>query len=117
VRLTWGLVLLALVLAVAGCGGGDKEAVKKPRTTTTHSETAPQRTETAAPTPVQTAPPPTRTAQDPATAPLTPGEGNGTPRGNSQGGTDSPGNDTPPPKDSPAERFEKDCDANPQSCG
>jgi hypothetical protein len=125
-RLTLGLALLALLLACPGCGG-DKEAAKKPRTTTTrttttrttttHSETAPTRTETAAPLPVQTTPAPTRPAQDPATAPQTPGERDGSPRGTSQGGVDSPKNDTPPPKGSPAEQFEKDCDANPQSCG
>jgi hypothetical protein len=115
-RLTPGLALLALLLAIPGCGG-DKEAAKKPRTTTTRTQSAPQHTETAAPAPVQTAPPPTRTGRDPGSAPQTPGEGDGSPRGTSQGGSDSPKNDTPPPKGSPAEQFEKDCDANPQSCG
>ena len=30
---------------------------------------------------------------------------------------DSPENETPPPEDSPAERFEEFCDENPGACG
>lgn len=30
---------------------------------------------------------------------------------------DNPGNDTPPPKGSPAERFEQYCNQNPKACG
>ena len=114
-RLIVALALLALLLP--GCGHDRKEAVKKPKTTTTRTERTAPRTETAAPTPVQTAPAPSTTSQDPATAPAPPGEGDGRPRGTPQGGSDSPANDTPPPSGSPAARFEKDCEQRPRSCG
>jgi type IV secretory pathway VirB10-like protein len=110
------LLVLALPFALTACGG-DKEAAKKPRTTTTRTERTTPRTDTVPAPPVQTTPAPSTTSQNPATAPNTPGEGNGSTRGTPQGGSDSPQNDTPPPAGSPAERFEKDCESRPKTCG
>jgi hypothetical protein len=109
-----------LALAPTGCGGDDgraDEPPKRPETTTprTTTEATPGRpvaTETA-PSP----PPPTTTGEDPSTAPLAPGEGDGTVRPDPQGAPDSPRNDTPPPAGSPAERFERDCEGAPGACG
>ncbi len=116
IALFLALLALALPLALTACGG-DKEAAKKPKTTTTRTERATPRTETVPAAPVQTTPAPSTTSQDPATAPNTPGEGNGSTRATPQGGSDSPQNDTPPPAGSPAERFEKDCESRPKTCG
>jgi hypothetical protein len=98
-------VALALV-ALAGCGGDDEP--DEPATTVPDL-TVPGRSETedAAP-PVTTVPPapvapPTDTSGG---APAPPVEQ-----------PDSPENDTPPPPESPAERFEQFCDANPGACG
>jgi hypothetical protein len=120
-RLSLAAVVLALIV-LGGCGNDPKQAAKpRPRTTTTRTATAPARTETSppAPAPVRTTPAPTPApkAHDPANAKEAPGEGNGKSTATPQGGSDGPQNDTPPPSGSPAERFEKDCDANPQSCG
>ena len=57
---------------------------------------------------------PTPTTVDPATETL-PEEGPAatTP----QAPADTPESDSPPPEDSPAERFEDYCDENPGACG
>jgi hypothetical protein len=57
--------------------------------------------------------PPVVTTVDPATETL-PEEG---PPAEPQTPADTPENDSPPPKDSPAERFEEYCNENPGACG
>jgi hypothetical protein len=109
-RIALLLALLALA-ALAGCGGDDEQAEALPDPPElTIPRTAPEPAETEATDTVDTAPP------DPATAPLAPGEGDGT-APPAQTAPDSPQNDTPPPAGSPAERFEQQCDANPAACG
>ena len=69
------------------------------------------------PTPTETTQA-TRPAPDPATAPAPRGEGDGSaPAPTSRARPDSPQNDTPPPPGSPAERFEQECERNPEACG
>ncbi len=105
-----GLLLAGLV---ASCGGDDEKASKTTPTVTTETETEATDTvptvTTRTPTaPRTTTPAPADTNSGGATAPRT------TPRGQSQ---DGPGNDTPPEPGSPAERFERQCQQNPASCG
>jgi hypothetical protein len=115
------LALLTAVLASAlpaACGDEDTaQAPKRPPEATTPRtapEPAPARTDSE--TPVQPAPAPApATGEDPATAPLAPGEGDGTGRP-PKTAPDGPDNDTPPPAGSPAESFERDCDAS-EACG
>jgi hypothetical protein len=115
-RRSTALVLALLALAAAGCGGDDEQAeappdppeLTIPRTTPEPAETqATGTTETTAPA----------TPDDPATAPLTPGEGDGTGAPPARTAPDGPENDTAPPAGSPAERFERECDENPAACG
>ena len=57
---------------------------------------------------------PSTTTVDPATETLpTEGPATTTP----QTPQDTPENDSPPPKDSPAQRFEDYCNENPGACG
>ena len=114
-RLLAAVALAALcALSATGCGGDDesvREPSKPPELTV--PRTQPERTTTA---PATTTPQAGGgSGQDPATAPAPAGEGDG-----SSGGTrpapDSPQNDTPPPPGSPAEQFEKDCEAR-KACG
>jgi len=111
-------IALALVPASAGCGGDDESAQttpELPRLTTPQTETEPPpppETETAAPL-------------DPGTETLPPdGDGDSSddggtpaPAPEAEPPADTPENDTPPPADSPAERFEKFCEENPGACG
>jgi hypothetical protein len=109
------LALIVLALVPAGCG--NEEVAKQPKHHARTERTEPL-TDTAPATTPQAAPQaPSSTAQDPATAPAPQGEGNGSTGGTPQGGTDSPQHDTPPPKGSPAERFEQKCRSQPKTCG
>lgn len=113
------LLLLPLTLiALSGCGADD-EPTATTETAATQTETAPatvtERTQTT---------PPTATTP-PATVTESPDDGGGVPapgadtepRQAPEPEPDSPTNDLPPPADSPAERFEKDCEQQPGSCG
>jgi hypothetical protein len=103
-RLALALLLPALVLGAAGCGGDDDEDE------TTPSVTAPAVTGTA---PATTAAPPT-TTEAPTTT-KTPKTG-GTPSYDPVK-PDTPENDVPPPPGSPQEAFERQCEQNPSACG
>ncbi|MEX2252873.1 MAG: hypothetical protein WD649_01865 [Thermoleophilaceae bacterium] len=101
-------VLVAGVLA-AGCGGDDEPASETvPTTAPTDTESTTGKTATD------------RTATDPDQG----GGQSGSEDSGSSGGTrvpdrsrpDSPENDVPPPPGSPAERFEQECQVNPQAC-
>jgi hypothetical protein len=91
-----------------GCGADRESAAETtpelPELTVPRSDTqeAVEPHTDALPPPTQTLPPETGPAPPPQTDP---------PAG------DSPENDTPPPPDSPAERFEEFCNANPGACG
>ena len=107
------LALVSCAL-VAGCGGDDENG---------------GRTETAT-TPTATSPP--TTATDPAPAPpaTTPQPAPSPPAGGDPGGSggttapapaptppaDSPENDRPPVPGSPQDRFERECEQNPEAC-
>jgi hypothetical protein len=52
----------------------------------------------------------------PAPAETVPSSNGGTPAPEAEPPADTPENDTPPPPDSPAERFEQFCDDNPGAC-
>jgi PBP1b-binding outer membrane lipoprotein LpoB len=102
VRRTAALLLAALTLVAAGCGG-DKEKASK----TTSVPAAPALTTPATSVPElqtrpQTAPAQTSTSGGSTAPPTTV--------------PDSPTNDTPPPPGSPAQRFEQFCNDNPQAC-
>ena len=100
-------VLLALPAGAAACGGDEEPRAAPqppeltlPRTDSDPDSTAPRTT---------TQDPPTPAAPEPdyrnAPAPPPPQR------------PDSPENDTPPPPGSPAERFEEECERNPEACG
>jgi hypothetical protein len=98
-----GLILLLAVLVVApGCGGDDEPeaAPPLPDLTVPQTDAAPPAdtvgSDTTSEPPVTDVSP---TPTEPETVP------------------DSPTNDTPPPSDSPAERFEDFCNENPGSRG
>ena len=103
------LLVLALVPALAACGGDDepKKRAKPPELTV--PETDPER---APDTATQTAP-----APQPTTPATPPGDDGGATAPDQQAPQDSPQNDTPPPPGSEAERYEKFCDQNPGACG
>ena len=112
----WIPVLLALLALVApGCGGDDAEEVTTEDTQVTvpddterdRTEATPIVEEPVAPAP-QTTPPPPPPEPEPAPEPVAPAPDPSKP--------DSPRNDTPPPSDSPAERFEQYCKENPGAC-
>jgi len=98
------------VALVAGCGGDSEPSADQ--TPTVPQLTVPQ-TDEAEPPPAATedAPPPA----DPQPAP--PGPDDGAPAPAPAPPADTPENDTPPPADSPAERFEQFCEDNPGACG
>jgi hypothetical protein len=131
-----------LALGAAACGA-DEEPVADTEGTapTTEKTDRAQRPTTQQAAPATTAPPATSTA-DVTPAPVTaapatqaapaPGSGGGTGSGGTGGGSgggggggsyydpnqpDSEENDTPPPRGSPAEEFEEECDRHPEACG
>jgi hypothetical protein len=128
--------LTTLAPLVAGCGGGGDEQASKPLPTTPPKLTVPGEaktptveqttrettsTSTSTTTSTATAPAPTQTTAAPS-APATPQGGaaapqTGTAPPQTGGATpDSPQNDTSPPANSPASRFEQFCDENPGAC-
>ena len=109
--LACGLLLSGLV---ASCGGDDEKAPETVPTVTTETETTPTET-----TPTATTPPPAATTPAPTTPappPDTDSGGTPAPRTTTQP-QDGPYNDVPPEPGSPAERFERACEQNPQTCG
>lgn len=111
--LACGVLLAGLV---ASCGGDDEKSAETVPTVTTETETTATETTPTATTPAQTA----TTPAPPTTSPADPGSGGTTvptrttPRSAPQ---DGPDNDLPPEPGSPAERFEQQCQQNPQTCG
>jgi hypothetical protein len=134
-RATLAAVLAIAVLTTASCGGGDHTAARRdlkpppltvPRTTpppatqpstTSQPTSQPSTTTTTQPTTTTTEPSttPTTTAPPPASRPSPSSGGEQAPSGNTR--QDSPGHDVPPPRGSPAERFERFCRENPGACG
>ena len=107
VAAAFGALLLVLAVTAAGCGG-DEES---------NAEPAPQAPELTIP---QTDPEPAPTETTPTTTETTPlptDGGTATPETPTETTPDTPENDTPPPQDSPAERFEDFCNDNPGACG
>ena len=112
-----GVLLALLALVAAGCGGDDPEGVTTEDTQVTvpddterdRTEPTPIVEEPVEPAPQTTPPPPPPPAPAPEPEPVAPAPDPSRP--------DSPRNDTPPPKDSPAERFEQYCEENPGACG
>lgn len=108
-------LLLATLLACAlllGCGGDDEPAADT--TPTVPELTVPQTEETEPPAPdteTETTP------SEPTETVAPPEDDGGTPAPEPEVPTDAPENDTPPPQDSPAERFEEFCNENPGACG
>jgi hypothetical protein len=101
------VVPLLVAAALAGCGGDDESSAEKPRELPNLSiptTTTPTVTEETTTTPT-TVDPATETLPEegPVTTPETP--------------ADTPENDSPPPEDTPAERFEQYCNENPGACG
>jgi hypothetical protein len=108
VRLTALLLLLALA-PLAGCGEEEPRAAPEPpELTLPRTDTEPE----APPAPTQTAPPAPAEPQAPQTDYENAPSPHPPPRDQ-----DGPGNDTPPPPGSPAERFEQECEQNPEACG
>lgn len=112
------LIALACGLALAGlvsaCGGDDEKASETTPTVTTETETTPT-TETA---PTVTTPPPTTPSTTPTPPADTDSGGTTVPSAPPQTAPqDGPDNDTPPEPGSPAERFEQQCQQNPETCG
>ncbi len=110
-----GSLLSGACVAVAllgGCGGDDEKAAGTDTTTapeaTVPSETVPQPTPRPRPEPgVTPSAPPATGDPDSGGSPVPP----------AAPAPDSPRNDRPPPPGSPAERFERECEANPDACG
>ena len=105
-----GVLLAAGVLA--GCGGDDEPAAGGPSTVPDLTVPQTDDAEPPEPEPETTAPSP-----PPAPAPAGTDTDGGAPAPAPEPPPDSPENDAPPPADSPAERFEEFCDANPGACG
>lgn len=100
--------LALVVIALAGCGGDDEPADS---TITAPELTVPGGGDTQESVPTDTEPSPS-----PAPPPADTTGGSPVP-GLPEPEPDSPGNDLPPPPDSPEERFEEFCNANPGACG
>ena len=100
---------LLVSAAIAGCGGDDEPAGE----TTRELPDLAIPTETT-PTVTTPAEQPTTTTVDPATETL-PEEGPAPVPEDPP--ADSPESDTPPPENTPAERFEEYCNENPGACG
>jgi type IV secretory pathway VirB10-like protein len=108
--------LLVLAFAASGCGGDEEPSAETapalPNLTVPQGETAPE----TQPEEVPEAPfDPSTETLPPETVP--PATGGGTPAPEAEPPADTPENNTPPPPDSPAERFEEFCDDNPGACG
>ena len=97
------ILLLALLVAAPGCGGDNEpeEAPPLPDLTVPRTDPEPPADTATAPG-TETIPPVTAVTPAPAETETVP---------------DSPTNDTPPPADSPAQRFEDFCNENPGSRG
>ncbi len=102
-----------LATGAVACGDDDEKASETTPTVTTETETAPTETAATATTPAPTSP---RTTPAPPADPNSGGTiaPRTTPRSAPQ---DGPENDLPPEPGSPAERFEQQCERNPQTCG
>jgi hypothetical protein len=97
------ILLFALVVAAPGCGGDNEPAEAPPLPDLTVPRTDPEPpADTASDADTATIPPVTEVTPAPAETQTVP---------------DSATNDTPPPADSPAERFEDFCNENPGSRG
>jgi hypothetical protein len=101
-----------------GCGADDEPAANPPPTlpdlTVPQTDEAPPvdpETETLAPAPPEPEPEPAPEPAPPSTG------GTPAPAPAPEPPADSPENDTPPPTNSPAERFEEFCNENPGACG
>jgi hypothetical protein len=104
-----------MAAGVAACGGDDEKASETTPTVTTETET----TATTETVPTATTPAPPAPQRTTATPPADPGSG-GTPAPRTtpkDAPQDGPYNDVPPEPGSPAERFEQQCEQNPQTCG
>lgn len=122
------LLLTVLALGTASCGGDDEGAQTEPQRSDTvqATDTAPAGTTagsepgTAAvpqPDTVSGGTPANTTEAAPQTRPrTTTGGGAQAPSRSRTPATDEAGDDTPPPTDSPAGRFESFCDQNPGAC-
>jgi len=125
-RLASALACATLAL-LAGCGGDDEPAATtpptptevetQPRSTDTTEQAAPQPTAPEPVTPVEPAPAPEPESAPQDPLPSDPGSSGGAPAPPADQPEDSPENDTPPPPGSPAERFEQECERNPETCG
>jgi hypothetical protein len=113
------LILAALLAAgvSSGCGGDEEPAAQTPPAlpdlTVPQTDEAPPldpATETVAPAPPEPEP-------EPVPEPVPPSTDGGTAAPVPEPPADTPENDTPPPPDSPAERFEDFCNENPGACG
>jgi hypothetical protein len=101
--------MLALPVGPAACGSDDepRAAPEPPQLTLPRTDREPERTAPAATTPQPPPTPPPAADPDYQNAPAPPPPQR----------PDSPENDTPPPPGSPAERFEQECERNPEACG
>jgi hypothetical protein len=125
-RAALAVALTALVPFLAACGGASKNAAeplptaptltvpgdaKTPTVDNSSTETDTTSTDTSTSTATTTTPQTTSTQSNPGTAQggaAAPTTGGATP--------DSPTNDTSPPADSPASKFEQFCKENPGAC-
>jgi hypothetical protein len=102
-RLTAPLAAALIALAAAGCGSDDSGDTTAP-TVSIPTITSPLPTATS-PTTTPTATAPTTTTTSTGTRTFDPNQ------------PDSATNDVPPKPGSPAEAFEKQCEAHPEACG
>ena len=127
IRVVTATALAALALFLVACGGGDSENAAEPLPGTAPTLTVPgdsktpevdnsttetTTTETSSSTATSTAP-----AQSPTTQsnPSTPA-GGAAPPATGGASPDSPQNDTSPPDNTPASKFEQFCKENPGAC-
>lgn len=128
-RLVLALAVTALVPFLAACGGGDSSNAseqlpetaptltvpgesKTPKVDNSADESGANITETTTSTATTTTP--TQTTATPSN-PSTP-QGGAAPPQTGGATPDSPQNDTSPPADSPASKFEQFCKENPGAC-
>jgi hypothetical protein len=128
-RLVLALAVTALVPFLAACGGGDSSNAseqlpetapaltvpgesKTPKVDNSATESGANVTETTTSTGTTTTPPQTTaTPSNPSTP-----QGGAAPPQTGGATADSPQNDTSPPADSPASKFEQFCKENPGAC-